>query len=486
VLLIGQLALLLVVLRVVVALILVLSWATHGWHRHAQCLGESNESLELQSSTAEQSAKANLRLSPSLMATPRASTSVRVRLLLSAAPFNLEVMQFIPWLTAAFDGLPSVGVMALSSALSLSHGASLLLLQVWFLIILVGGGTRDAGGVLTLVILSATTALTALAFGRLGVVRSFLLWRRPSRVSGGNTPSRAPDTSAYHLRSSSSSSTSASPGGSSLLRTRPGCQSLKRAASRRVSEAALRANDDPCSSLLTEPQRYAAHLRALERQQLAARRISERTALAANKLPLDPTSGATRTTAQDLIRPMAITRAAAKRSPLHAAPAGKGAAGTATRAHSTDAGLPEVCDSVRQVGDDDSTSPIGGSRCSRVARAAAANSNKRLTRVSRARATNKLMRDRMAERLDIEQALASSSQVDQGSAELVGSAVTRLRNAKATNRVRRTRALLNGSELSVAVPDASRHTAAEESRHDGDRTGRATASSRATRHSRQR
>jgi hypothetical protein len=485
VLLIGQLALLLVVLRVVVALILVLSWATHGWHRHAQCLGESNESLELQSSTAEQSAKANLRLSPSLMATPRASTSVRVRLLLSAAPFNLEVMQFIPWLTAAFDGLPSVGVMALSSALSLSHGASLLLLQVWFLIILVGGGTRDAGGVLTLVILSATTALTALAFGRLGVVRSFLLWRRPSRVSRGNTPSRAPDTSAYHLRSSSSSSTSASPGGSSL-RTRPGCQSLKRAASRRVSEAALRANDDPCSSLLTEPQRYAAHLRALERQQLAARRISERTALAANKLPLDPTSGATRTTAQDLIRPMAITRAAAKRSPLHAAPAGKGAAGTATRAHSTDAGLPEVCDSVRQVGDDDSTSPIGGSRCSRVARAAAANSNKRLTRVSRARATNKLMRDRMAERLDIEQALASSSQVDQGSAELVGSAVTRLRNAKATNRVRRTRALLNGSELSVAVPDASRHTAAEESRHDGDRTGRATASSRATRHSRQR
>lgn len=438
--LIGQLALLLVALRVVLALILVVSGATHDWHRHAHSLGESNESRGQQSSAAKQSPKTNLRLSLSLMATPQASAPLRVRLLLGAAPFNLEVMQCIPWLTTRFDGLPSIGVMALSSALSLSHGASLLLLQVWFLIL--RGFTGDTAGVLTLVILSTTIALTVLAFGRLGMVRSFMLWRSrrsQSRASRNHKQSLAPETSACCPRSSGS--TNAFPSGSSLSKL-PGRQHSRQAASRRVSEAALRANDDSYSILLAEPQRYAVHLRALERQQTAARRIAERTDLTTNQLQLDPT---TRMTAHNCIRPMAVASEAAQWSSLNAATANTGVGGAATPAPPIDSGL---CDSVDQVGDDDSSSPMGSSRSKCVARAAAANNDTRLARVSRARSTNELTREGLAERRNIAKALASSNQ-DQGSADLAESAVARLRNAKATNRVRRTRALLSGSALTM-------------------------------------
>ena len=39
----------------------------------------------------------------------------------------------MPWRSAPHDGLPNHGLLAMSAALSLSHGVALLLLQGWFL-----------------------------------------------------------------------------------------------------------------------------------------------------------------------------------------------------------------------------------------------------------------------------------------------------------------------------------------------------------------
>ena len=54
-------------------------------------------------------------------------------LLLGLLPLNVELLQWVPWRSAPHDGLPNHGLLAMSAALSLSHGVALLLLQGWFL-----------------------------------------------------------------------------------------------------------------------------------------------------------------------------------------------------------------------------------------------------------------------------------------------------------------------------------------------------------------
>ena len=108
------------------------------------------------------------------MSLPRdTSCSPRVWMLVGLVPLNVELLQWIPWRASPHDGLPNYGMLAITTALSLSQCASLLLLQAWFLA--TGGIASAEYG--RAAALGVAAILTIGSLCRVGLRRAVLLSR---------------------------------------------------------------------------------------------------------------------------------------------------------------------------------------------------------------------------------------------------------------------------------------------------------------------
>lgn len=435
-----------------------ISCAASRLHRHTLSLGEYHES-------SRRSTLANKPLGE--------------RLLLSSAPFNLELLQYVHWLSTVADGLPSIEMLALTAGLSLSHGASLLLLQVWFFTI--GGGTEGGNAAFAQALLVLTLALTALALARLGLMRSFFLWQRPLRiaqVSGRRHDSNAPTTqqtgtTEQHLPSDAEAKTRNQ---TALMRARrsvatPACAGQKssndcsassdmslqnarsalgsggRAQLKRLPDAALRANDTPFSTALAD----AAHRRALERQQRAANRISAIPSPSVAQCSQDSVAGNA-----PVSKPEIRTREAVR---LPRKEQGGECTTERLESHCQTNRISSTPSSSQHEYHEASSSSHSGCSETRFA----SHMMKRSTRVSRARAVNEQTRERVAEKSSVGKEVAAKKQqwrpnesafasgasatscqhLDADLSASTSSMVNRLKYARAINRVRRSRSVLN-------------------------------------------
>ena len=153
-------------------------------------------------------------------------------LLLALVPFNLELVQCLPWTGAVHDGMPTSLAMAAAAGLSLSHGSSLLLLLLW----LYAKDGPPSTDMLLVLVLSTAASLCFLGVRR---VWKLMFTATPS-AHEPSAASRATDFS--NLQSSCASSYPSS-------HVPPGEHS--------VAESS------------NQPDAAAVHLRSIQRQQAA-------------------------------------------------------------------------------------------------------------------------------------------------------------------------------------------------------------------------
>ena len=169
--LVGLLALALLGLRIIWALGLAVLASLDWRHYHAPAVLELPTVHELMAGAAKRPSAPQ----------KRDTASARVWLLLGLLPLNVELLQWVPWRSAPHDGLPNHGLLAMSAALSLSHGVALLLLQGWFL---------ATAGVATTEYVRASALGMALALSvgalcRVGLRRAGILLRAATAPAGG-------------------------------------------------------------------------------------------------------------------------------------------------------------------------------------------------------------------------------------------------------------------------------------------------------------
>ena len=516
----GQLALSLLGLRLLWAGWLLIITA-RDWRRyHAPAVLALPTVHEIMARPCSSTSKSSGGATAIIQITQRSSGSARICLLLGFLPFNVELLQWVRWRSAPHDGLPNHGLVAITAALSLSHGISLLLLQGWFL----ATGGIESTEYDRAAALGGVAALSIGALCRVGVRRALLLYRLPSRPipsvdvgvreaskrtrpdtasseSRTETDRTLADAGRFELNFESCSRADTTVSMPPVPRLIAQLSGEEREAARSASlqrQAAARARmtgSQPSRAAVPATANAAAILRARERvRRMAAEAAQQQpgvpSSVAANAAALERARGAQRLTAEEAVRQLeeedtlgycqktAIARSSGILSV--AMPAGDGgghghpAGSSADGALSSSLGAPEshpvlelifphevatdpkpIRRTAAPLVDDAAATATAGVAASRVTRAKQSNLARRVgKRISRARAANQEVRERVAEQTNIgEAAVAMIEQwrpaslpapntptTPRSTAAASACAVQRLQVARASNRIRRSRA----------------------------------------------
>ena len=390
------------------------------------------------------------------MSLPRdTSCSPRVWMLVGLVPLNVELLQWIPWRASPHDGLPNYGMLAITTALSLSQCASLLLLQAWFLA--TGGIASAEYG--RAAALGVAAILTIGSLCRVGLRRAVLLSRLLPQpkvpVSQQLQPSplqQQQPVPAVFVKLPSAD----------MQRT-PVAELSAAPASCDVSQS----TPPRLISTLSGSDREAALSSSLARQAAARTRIEARKA---RRMTRPQANSAALERARDRVRRIAAAEEACNAS----TEGGSQAVGSDRPLDTSDVGV-EMDDAssseAKVVRQPPATPDV---QALRVTRAKSTNISRRINRrMSRARATNEEARERAAEHETIRReasfaeqwrpsglttlppnASSSTLAADDDCRSSDCSAQHRLQHARAANRVRRSRAASAGSSGELARTSA--------------------------------
>ena len=380
------------------------------------------------------------------MSLPRdTSCSPRVWMLVGLVPLNVELLQWIPWRASPHDGLPNYGMLAITTALSLSQCASLLLLQAWFLA--TGGIASAEYG--RAAALGVAAILTIGSLCRVGLRRAVLLSRLLPQPKVPVSQQQPEPVVLVKLPSGGMQRTPVA----ELSAAPASCDEAQYLPQRLIST-------------LSVSDQEAARSSSLARQAAARARISARKP--GRQRPQANSAALER--ARDRVRRMAASEEARNAG----TEGGSQAVGSDRPLETSDVGV-EMDDAssseAKVVRQPPATPDV---QALRVTRAKSTNISRRINRrMSRARATNEEARERAAEHETIRReasfaeqwrpsgittlppnASSSTLAADDDCRSSDCSAQHRLQHARAANRVRRSRAASAGSsgELATSAP----------------------------------